>query len=464
MTEIRRNGITEGVIWKQLLYFFFPILFGTFFQQFYNTVDAIIVGQVVGKQALAAVGVTTPFVNLLVGFFSGLASGTGVIISQHYGSRNGARLNRCVHTAMALSLLSGILFTVIGMGITPWVLSMMHTPGDIFQQSVDYLRVYFVGMIPTLLYNMGTAILRAVGDSKRPLYFLLAASALNIGLDLLFVITFQMGVAGAAWATVVSQILSAVLVIAALTHSGGEPYTLYLRSLTMDRSLLADISKIGFPAGLQSVMYSLSNLIIQAAINQFDTDVVAAWTVYGKMDSIFWLSISSMSLAVTTFAGQNFGAKKYDRIHKGLAVSMGMTSVITLLCCVLFLGFGRPLILLFNQDPAVVECCMEMIRYLVPCYFTYICIENFSGTLRGTGDSLFPTVLTCLGVCGLRMVCIFFLVPLRPTLNTVMFSYPLTWTITSLCLVVYYLRGNWLKRRIAATEEPSQEESLPVSP
>lgn len=453
MAESRQNGITEGVIWKQLLLFFFPILFGTFFQQFYSTVDTIIVGQAVGKQALAAVGVTTPFVNLLVGFFTGLASGAGVVISQYYGSREGEKLNRCVHTAVALSLLAGVAFTALGIAATPWVLRITGTPADIFQQSVSYLRVYFTGMIPTLLYNMGTAILRAVGDSKRPLYFLIAASILNIGLDLLFVITFDMGVAGAALATVFSQVLSAVLVVLSLTHSAGAPYTLYPRALALDRERLGEIARIGLPAGLQSVMYALSNLIIQAAINRFDTDAVAAWTVYGKMDTIFWMSVSSMSLAVTTFAGQNFGARKYDRIHKGLAVSMGMTLLITAACCAIFLGpLGRPLVLLFNKDPGVVECCLDMIGFLAPCYFTYICIENFSGVLRGCGDSLIPTVITGLGVCALRVIWITLVVPLRTELTTVMFSYPLTWTVTSLVFVVYYWKGGWLKRRIAAAE------------
>ncbi len=453
MAETPQNGITEGVIWKQLLLFFFPILFGTFFQQFYSTVDTIIVGQAVGKQALAAVGVTAPFVNLLVGFFTGLASGAGVVISQYYGSRNGDKLNRCVHTAVVLSLLAGVAFTVLGMAVTPWVLRISDTPADIFEQAVVYLRVYFTGMIPTLLYNMGTAILRAVGDSKRPLYFLIAASILNIGLDLLFVITFDMGVAGAALATVLSQVLSAVLVVLSLTQSGGAPYTLYPRALALDREQLEEIARIGLPAGLQSAMYALSNFIIQAAINKFDTDAVAAWTVYGKMDTIFWLSVSSMSLAVTSFSGQNFGAKKYDRIHKGLAVSMGMTFLLTAACCAIFLGpLGRPLVLLFNNDPGVVECCLDMIAFLVPYYFTYICIENFSGVLRGCGDSFVPTVLTCLGVCALRVIWITFVVPLRPELTTVMFSYPLTWTITSLCFVVYYFKGSWLRRRIAAVE------------
>lgn len=274
--EQRVNGITEGVIWKQLLLFFFPILFGTFFQQFYSTVDTIIVGRAVGKQALAAVGVTAPFINLLVGFFTGLASGAGVVISQYYGARDNKKVSGCVHTAVALSLIAGVVFMVVGMLAAPWVLTMMRTPADILGESVLYIRVYFTGMVPTLLYNMGTGILRSVGDSKRPLYFLIASSLLNILLDLLFVMAMDMGVTGAALGTVLSQVLSAVLVVLSLIHSAGAPYSLNPRGLSLNRPLLNEMILIGLPAGLQSVMYTVSNLVIQAAINTFDTDAIAA--------------------------------------------------------------------------------------------------------------------------------------------------------------------------------------------
>lgn len=457
MNDRQSNAITEGVIWKQLLLFFFPILFGTFFQQLYSTVDTIIVGRAVGKQALAAVGVTAPFINLLVGFFTGLASGAGVVISQYYGARENAKVSGCVHTAVTLSLAAGVVFMGIGMAAAPTVLAFMQTPEEIMDLSVLYIRVYFTGMIPTLLYNMGTGILRAVGDSKRPLYFLIASSLLNIVLDLVFVVAMDMGVAGAALGTVLSQVLSAALVVLALVHSAGAPYSLNPRELGLDGSLLTQMVRIGLPAGLQSVMYTVSNLIIQSAVNTFDTDAIAAWTVYGKMDALFWMSLSSMGLAITTFAGQNFGARKYDRIRKGLRVALLIAAIIAALCVVIFLLFGEPIFLLFNDDPAVLSRGLEMIHFLVPCYFLYISIEIYSGLLRGTGDSLVPTLLTCIGVCGLRVAWIALAVPVWPTLVTVMASYPITWTVTSLCYIIYYARGNWLKRRIAAAEnaEPS---------
>ena len=459
--EGRINGITEGVIWKQLLLFFFPILLGTFFQQFYSTVDTIIVGRYVGKNALAAIGVTGPLVNLLVGFFTGLASGAGVVISQAFGGRENERVSRGVHTALALSVVLGAVFTVVGILLAPGMLVLMNTPAEVLDQSIAYLQVYFAGMIPTLIYNMGTAILRSVGDSKRPLYFLIAASLLNVVLDFLFVLGFDMGVVGAAWGTVLSQVLAAVLVALCLCRSAGTPYYLQLRAIRIHGDVLPPMLRVGLPAGFQSVMYTVSNLIIQAAINKFGTDVIAAWTVYGKIDSIFWMALSSMGLAITTFAGQNFGARQYGRIHRGLAVSVGMSAVITLLCSVLFLAFGEPIFLLFNNDPAVVREGMAMVRFLVPCYFTYLCIEVFSGALRGCGDSVMPTVMTCLGVCVLRVAWVWFAVPLQPTVQMVLVSYPITWTTTSVCYLIYSLRGKWLKRRIRAVRA---EEAAPVCP
>lgn len=446
------NAITEGVIWKQLLLFFFPILCGTFFQQFYSTVDTVIVGRLVGKQALAAVGVTGPFIQLLVGFFTGLASGFGVVISQYFGAREGAKVSRCVHTAVAVSLLAGVAFTVIGMLSAPWVLIAMQTPEDVLGLAIRYIRVYFMGMIPTLVYNMGAGILRAVGDSKRPLYFLIAASLLNIVLDLFCVAGLDMGVEGAAWATVISQFLSAILVVLALTASAGTPYGLSLRALRMDGGLLRQMVRIGLPAGLQSTLYTISNLIIQAAVNTFETDAIAAWTVYSKIDGVFWMSISSMGLAITTFSGQNFGAKKYDRLREGLKVSMVISTLITVICVAVFLGFTEPLFRLFNDDAAVIAIGVDMVWYLAPCYFLYLCIENFSGLLRGTGDTFVPTMITCVGVCALRVGWIRFVLPFVPTLHTIMASYPITWTLASVAYVIYYRRGGWLRRRMAAAE------------
>ena len=325
MGILRQNSgdITQGVIWKQLLAFFFPLWFGTFFQQLYNTVDTVVVGRFVGKTALAAVGSTGVVVNLTVGVFTGLASGAVVIIAQHYGARRGPEVFRSVHTAMLLSLLLGAFFMAAGFLLTPWSLRAMGTTEEALPGAILYQRIYFLGMIPNVVYNMGTGVLRAVGDARRPLYFLIAASLCNIVLDLVLVVGFGLAVLGVALATVLSQLLSAVLVVLSLMRSQGQAYQLFPRQLRLYGAPLKDAMRVGVPAALQSVMYSASNIVIQAAINSFGTDAVAAWTAYGKMDVIFWMSINAMALAITTFAGQNYGAGQYDRLKKGVRVSVG---------------------------------------------------------------------------------------------------------------------------------------------
>ena len=438
------GDITQGVIWKQLLAFFFPLWFGTFFQQLYNTVDTVVVGRFVGKTALAAVGSTGVIVNLTVGIFTGLAAGAVVVIAQRYGARMGDEVHKSVHTAMLLSILMGAFFMIVGFLLTPWVLRAMNTTEDALPGAILYLRVYFLGMIPNLVYNMGTAVLRAVGDSRRPLYFLMAASLCNIVLDLLLVVVFHLGVLGVAIATVASQLLSAVLVVLALTRAEGASFQLFPRSLTIHPQPLQAILRVGVPTALQSVMYSSSNLFIQAAINSFGTDAVAAWTAYGKMDVIFWMTITAMSQSVTTFAGQNYGAGKYDRLKKGVRVSIGMSAVITLALSAIMVLFARPILTIFTPDHDVLEIGVSMVRFLAPSYITYILIELLSGAIRGAGKSLVTTLITIFGVCGLRLLWLFTMVPVYHTINMVAASYPITWSVTSIALLLYYRFGKWL--------------------
>ena len=438
------GDITQGVIWKQLLAFFFPLWFGTFFQQLYNTVDTVVVGQFVGKTALAAVGSTTVIVNLTVGIFTGLSAGAVVAIAQRYGARMGEDVHKSVHTAMLLSILMGAFFMIVGFLLTPWALRAMNTTEDALPGAILYLRVYFLGMIPNLVYNMGTAVLRAVGDSRRPLYFLMAASLCNIVLDLLLVVVFHLGVLGVAIATVASQLLSAVLVVLSLTRAEGASFQLFPRSLTIHPQPSQAILRVGVPTALQSVMYSSSNLFIQAAINSFGTDAVAAWTAYGKMDVIFWMTITAMSQSVTTFAGQNYGAGKYDRLKKGVRVSIGMSAVITLALSAIMVLFARPILTIFTPDHDVLEIGVSMVRFLAPSYITYILIELLSGAIRGAGKSLVPTLITIFGVCGLRLLWLFTMVPVYHTINMVAASYPITWSVTSIALLLYYCFGKWL--------------------
>ena len=451
------NGITEGVIWKQLLLFFFPILFGTFFQQLYNTADAVIVGRFVGKEALASVGGSTAIlVNLLVGFFVGLSSGATVIISQFYGAGNRQRVSEAVHTAIAFSLSCGFVMFVVGIAFSDPVLKLMGTPEEIQKQSVAYLQIYFYGIFFNLIYNMGAGILRAIGDSKKPLYFLIASCVTNIVLDLVLVVGFQMGVEGAALATICSQMVSAVLVVVTLMRADG-PYRLELKKIKVNFHILLRIIQIGFPAGLQSVMYSFSDMIIQSSVNSLGTDTVAAWTAYGKIDSVFWMIINALGISITTFVGQNYGAGKMDRVRRGVYVCLGIAAVIALgLSTILYFG-GSYIYLLFTADAAVIERGIRILHFLVPTFITYICIEIFSGALRGVGDCWIPMLMTALGVCALRVVWVLAAVPFRRDILTVVFCYPLTWSVTSILFLIYYHWFSALKRFSIAPAKHKKE-------
>lgn len=443
--SVKKNKITEGVIWQQLLIFFFPILFGTFFQQLYNAADAMIVGQFVGKEALSAVGGGTgTIIQLLVGFFVGVSSGASVIISQYYGAKREEMVEYAVHTALAFSILAGLIMMVGGILAAPAVLRAMDTPADVLEPSIVYIRIYFAGVVGNLIYNMGAAILRAVGDSKRPLYFLIASCLTNILLDIVLVVFCKLGVAGAALATILSQALSAVLVIMVLMRTK-DMHHLELRKIGIDKRMFGRIIRIGLPAGLSSVMYSSSNVLIQSGINALGTDTVAAWTAYSKIDSIFWMIISAFGISATTFVGQNYGAGKQDRVRKGIRTCVVMSFATTILISLVLYFFGIHFYSLFTKDAAVVEIGIKMLRYLVPVYFTYVIIEIFSGSLRGVGDCWMPTIISCLGICVIRVLWNLFIVPIKPDMYTIMFSYPLTWTITSIMYILYYLFFSQLK-------------------
>ena len=436
--RIEGNQITEGVIWKQLLKFFFPILFGTFFQQLYNTVDAVIVGRYVGKEALAAVGGTTgTLINLLVGFFVGLSSGATVIISQYYGAKNGEKVKEAVHTAIAFCIMGGIILMILGLIGAPFALKAMGTPEDVMNYAVVYIRIYFIGIIGNLVYNMGSGILRAIGDSKRPLYFLMTSCLVNIVLDIIFVVVLKMNVAGAALATILSQLVSAVLVIIVLVRSE-DVYRLIISEIRLHFRMVKRIIQIGFPAGLQSAMYSISNVIIQSSVNALDIDTIAAWTAYSKIDALFWMIIGAFGISITTFVGQNYGAGKVERVHKGIKICLQMTFVTSIVISGILYIFGGYIYRLFTNDIAVLEKGIEILHFLVPFFVTYICIEILSGALRGVSDCWIPMLITCLGVCVLRVLWILFVVPHYMTMRMILVSYPLTWIVTSISFILYY--------------------------
>ena len=432
------NQITEGVIWKQLLIFFFPIMLGTLFQQLYNTADAVVVGRFVGTKALAAVGGSTgQITNLIVNFFVSLASGATVIIARYYGAKNKKDLNDTLHTAAALSIVGGIITTIIGIALAPVLLEMMKTPADVMQDSVTYLRIYFAGIIFVFIYNVGSAILRAVGDSTRPLYYLIVCCFINIFLDILLVVGFGMGVAGAAIATVISQVVSAVLVVHALMKST-DMYRLHPKEIRFHRFLLISIVTIGLPAGIQSIMYNISNIIIQTSLNNLGTDTMAAYTAFGKIDAIYWMISGAFSVSIVTFIGQNYGAGKYDRMKKSVKVCLLLDFIASLLVSALLLFLGQYLLQLFTTDPEVIRIGMEIIRIIAPSYVLFIFIEILSSALRGMGNVLVPMIMTCTGVCILRILWIFLAVPHWPGVQSILMSYPISWGLTAVLFIVYY--------------------------
>lgn len=438
ITKTTENKITEGVIWQQLLLFFFPILFGTFFQQLYNAADAVIVGRFVGKEALSAVGGGTgTVINLLVGFFVGLASGATVVISQYYGAKKSELVNYAVHTAMAFGIVGGFVMMLGGILTAPAILTAMDTPQDVLGPSILYIRIYFVGTIGNLIYNIGSGILRAVGDSRRPLYFLIASCFVNIILDLVLIVAFDMGVVGAAIATICSQAFSAILVILVLVRVD-DMHHLELRQIRFDHKMLKRIIRIGFPAGLQSVMYSFSNIIIQTAINSLGTDTVAAWTVYGKLDALFWMTISSFGIAITTFVGQNYGAGKSERVRKGIRSCLAMSFAAAIFISIVLRICGHAIYAFFTSDPEVMRIGIQITWFLVPTFATYVCVEILSGALRGVGDCWIPTLICLSGICLIRILWIMLAVPRKPDIYTIIFSYPLTWCTTSILFIVYY--------------------------
>lgn len=445
------NKITEGVIWKQILLFFFPILFGTFFQQLYNAADAMIVGRFVGKEALSAVaGSTGMLTQMVVGFFMGLSSGAAVLVSQFYGAKKADMVGYAVHTFLTFSILAGLVITVLGIGLTPWMLNAMGTPPEVMDMSVLYLRVYFGGIVGNLIYNSGAAILRAVGDSRRPLYFLMVSCLINIVLDVLLVVVWDLGVLGAALATVLCQAMSSGMVLAALMKTK-DMHHLEWRKMGLDGRMLKRMIRVGFPSGLQSVMYGVSNVIIQAAINSLGTDFVAAWAAYSKIDSMFWMIVSAFGISATTFVGQNYGAKRMDRVRSGIRSCLLMTLVASAAMSFIIFNWGIYGYGLFTSDRNVIAIGVAMMRYLSPLYVTYVSIEILSGALRGVGDCWVPMILCCGGVCALRVLWILAAVPVRRDMYTIMFSYPLTWVVTTVLFIVYYLFFSRLKVRGNAT-------------
>lgn len=450
----KENAITEGVIWQQILLFFFPIMFGTLFMTLYNTVDAIIVGQLLGKEALAAVsGGTSTMTNLIIGFFTGVASGSAVIVSQFYGAKNEERVSKSIHTAIALSIFFGIIISIGGYALTEPLLILIETPDDVLPLATEYLHVYFAGALPMIIYNMASGIYRAFGDSRSPLYFLIIGAVVNIFLDILFITTFNRGVRGAAEATVISQIISCLLTLFFLVIRKDCCKVYPSRCLNTDKVILKKMLAIGLPGGIQSIMYNISNMIIQTNVNRFGTDTAAAWASYNKLDAVFWMIVNAFGIAATTFVGQNYGAGKIDRAKRGVKDSIFMSALVALVMTFLYLNFGRYAFLLFTHDEAVIDIGMRILRTIAPVFILYIPIEIYSGALRGVGCTLVPTIFTLFGICGLRII--WLSIPqCTATIERVMYSYALSWGLVSLLFFIYY------KKSDVYSENPQLNSSL----
>ena len=442
----KKPDMLQGSIVKAIVLFFFPIMFGSIFQTLYNTVDAIIVGNFVGKEALGAVGGSTgTVINLIVGFITGLSGGSTVVVAQYYGNNEEEGVHKGVNAGMFLALTLGLIMLFAGIFFAPGVLKLLNVPDAVYPYSLIYIRIYFLGLLPTLIYNNGAAILRAVGDSRKPFLFLVISSFLNILLDLLFVAVLHMETAGAAAATVLSQTVSCALVMYTLT-STSEIYAFHLKDFSLDTGVLKRILIIGFPVGLQACFYGLANLFIQTGVNANGTDVVAAYTAFNKIDSLFWNASGAMGQAVLTFCGQNFGAGKIDRVKKGIWTGVAIYAAGTACISAVCIAGAPALYRLFTSDEAVIALGISLTYFMSPYWACFCFTEVMSSAIRACGDSLVPMIMTALGIGALRIGWII-LYPAKDIFGTLL-VYPVSWVFTSLLFLGYYLQGGWLKRSL----------------
>ena len=437
--------LTKGPIGKQILQFTVPLLLGNIFQQFYNAADTVIVGKFVGREALAAVGSSGALINLLVSILMGVAVGAGVVVSRYYGAKQYTEMRATIHTTIAFGLIAGAVMSVLGVAITPVILRWMQTPESVMASSVLYFRIYFAGVLTTVMYNIGSGIYRALGDSKRPLYFLIISTIINIVLDLLFVAVFHMGIGGAAVATVVAQGLSMVLVFYKMMRED-TVYRVSWREIRIHRRFLRQIIAIGLPSGIQNGIVSLSNVVVQSNINSFGDIAMAGCGAYNKLDGFALLPAGSFSLALSTFVSQNIGAEQYDRAKKGAAFGLVAAMAISELAGV-FIYFAAPqLVGFFNDDPEVIRYGVLMARNIVFAYALVAYSNAMAGVLRGAGLSRVPMFVMVGCWCVLRVLWIQIMVPLTQDIRFVFWSYPITWTVSVTILTVYFFKVDWLHK------------------
>ncbi len=442
-------NMTDGNITKHLISFAVPLLIGNLFQQLYNMVDSIVVGNFVGKEALAAVGSVTNIINTLIGFFLGLAAGASVIISQYYGARDEKKVHDAVHTTIVLTFIMCVVFTILGVFMVPYMLRFMSTPEDVFNEAANYLRIYFYGVSGLLIYNMGSGVLRAVGDSRRPLCFLVFSAVVNTVLDLIFVICFGWGVAGVAIATIIAQGLSALLVLYVLTKSSG-PYHIIWKHLKINRNMMSRIWRIGLPSAIQHALTSFSNVFIQSYINQFGSACMAGWASYTKIDQLVLLPVQSLALSSTTFVGQNIGANNIKRAKTGTNRAAIIALVTTVVIIAPLEIFSKQLISLFNTDPEVLHYGTRFLRIISPFYLLTVINQVYSGALRGSGDTKATMIIMLSTFVVFRQIYMFIVSRLSAGVIVLALAYPAGWLLCSAVVLIYYKSGRWAKKRLDA--------------
>ena len=440
--------MTQGSIARHLVSFALPLLLGNIIQQLYNTVDTWVVGNFASNEAFSAVGSVGPITYVLIGLFLGLSTGAGAVISQYYGAQQPHRVRDTVHTAVVMTFVLGIVFTVVGIAFTPGMLKLMRMPESVMPEATTYLRIYFAGVMGLLFYNLGSAILRAVGDSRRPFFFLLAAALLNILLDLLFVVKFRMGVAGVAWATVIAQGISAVLVVITLLRSG-ECVRLELRALRVHWDILMKIFRVGIPAALQLAVTSFSNVFVQGYINYFGENFMSGWTAFSKINQIVILPMQSLSLSITTFVGQNLGANQAQRARKSVGTAFALSAGTITVLMIPMMIFAPQLVAFFNPKQEVVEFGTMLLRMISPFYLVYCVHDTLGGALRGAGNGKIPMIFTLVCFVGFRQLYLF--VMANYICNEVLpiaMSYPAGWLLSAGLMLVYFCRTKLTATRL----------------
>ena len=444
--------MTQGSIVRHLLYFAFPLLLGNVFQQLYNMVDTWVVGNYVSNEAFSAVGSVGPIINTLIGFFVGLSSGAGAVISQYYGAKKDDKVSDAMHTALVMTLILGVVFTAVGILMTPFMLDLMKTPDEVKPQSIAYLRIYFAGIMGLMIYNIGSGILRAVGDSRKPFLFLVASAIINTVLDLVFVLVFDMGVEGVAYATIIAQGVSAVLVVLSLLRSRS-CIRLKLSGLCIHFDMLKKIISVGIPAALQMALTSFSNVFVQSYINYFGPDCMSGWTAYSKIDQLILLPMQSLAIASTTFVGQNLGSRQEKRAKKGSNTALLMAIIITVVLMIPVLIFAPYLVRFFNAKTEVVEYGAMLLRWLSPFYVLCCVNQIYAGALRGSGNSRAPMVIMLTSFVFFRQAYLFVMSNfICNDIIPIAMSYPAGWLLCSLLTAVYYHKAKLSKTRLVEEE------------